>query len=367
MTPEGKKFTAFVIGVLPFVLATLVAGSPPPLRPSVLFPVARPAVRAAHAVHAQENMQCSECHDAAGNSIRAKDRLIPAMAICAPCHESEVGDGKTWQADCGYCHIRQDAGFLAKGAYATPRIRFSHKAHGEQSCESCHGASGDSGFEQISMKRCYGCHRSGKRNLTSCRTCHLVEADGRMKTLFNDEALIPPAWLRGPSHGVGWVGNHARPAGRDSSFCANCHREAECTNCHNGKAKNKQIHPSDWVNTHGVHSSMDSPRCMSCHRTQGFCLSCHRRSGVAPDAPTSKRGKKPSRFHGNATPEKICRRARTNITACASCHSESSCISCHAAINPHPAGFSRNCKPLARKSSRACAKCHRGNVEKRCQ
>ena len=246
-------------------------------------------------------------------------------------------------------------------------IRFPHDVHESQPCESCHPKDEPGDLDKMSMKTCYACHLKHNRNIATCRTCHVVQPDGRMKTRFNDFLMLPPVWLKGPTHGIGWAGNHASAAGADSRFCANCHREIECSNCHSGRLRQKKIHPADWLNSHGNNATMDNPRCMGCHRTQSFCISCHRRAGVAPDAPTSRRGDRPSRYHGNASPEKICRRARTNIASCASCHSEQSCTTCHAMINPHPAGFARRCKLLAQKNRRACAKCHFDNVEKRCR
>ena len=246
-------------------------------------------------------------------------------------------------------------------------IRFTHDIHETQTCEACHPKDGKGSLDSISMKTCYGCHQKKQQRLTRCRTCHPVTPDGRMKTRFDDVVLTPPVWLKGPSHGIEWAGTHAVMAGADSRFCANCHRETYCSDCHSGRIRPKKVHPGDWLNIHGKNSTMDNPRCMGCHRAQSFCLSCHRRSGVAPDAPTNRRGARPSRFHGNASPEKICRRARTNIASCASCHSEQSCTTCHTAINPHPVGFSRRCGVLARKNRRACAKCHRNNAEDRCK
>ncbi|MBN2716199.1 MAG: hypothetical protein JXX14_10120 [Deltaproteobacteria bacterium] len=253
-----------------------------------------------------------------------------------------------------------------KGARALG-IRFNHDVHQTQPCQSCHPKDTAGRLDDMAMKDCYPCHQKQKRTLSACRTCHLVYPDGRMKTRIRDLVLIPPDWLKGPTHGMDWTGNHARIAGSDSRFCANCHRETDCSDCHAGRRRQKNIHPADWLNAHGQNATMDNPRCMGCHRSQSACLSCHRRAGVAPDSPGNRRGARPARYHGNASPEKICRRARTNIAACASCHSEQSCTTCHTAINPHPVGFSRRCRTLAQKNRRACAKCHTDDVAQRCK
>ncbi len=245
-------------------------------------------------------------------------------------------------------------------------FRFAHEAHRAVACADCHGKE-PGPDDHFSMKPCYACHLREAARLGNCRVCHRVSPDGRMVDASGNPPPGPPDFIKGPTHGTGWEGNHARVAGGDSGFCANCHRETFCTDCHTGKRRPRNVHPGDWMSTHGVHSGMDNPRCMGCHRTQSFCITCHRRAGVAPDAPTDVRAPHPGNFHQNASPAQICRRARTDIAACASCHSEASCISCHARVNPHPAGFARRCRPLARQNRRACVKCHDGNPEQLCR
>lgn len=334
-----------------------------------LIPSAVPAVRAAHQVHAKHNIDCAKCHQKVNESTRSNDVNTPKMSACESCHDAAKKSDQSWTSQCAYCHLRNGEYFLAQGHHPAPNINFSHRAHKSLGCQQCHQWSKDGTLKPYSMKRCLTCHQSNKnkRRLSSCRVCHHVHPNGIMKTRFKDKLLLPPVWMAGKTHGVDWTGNHAKTAGRDSGFCANCHRESQCQQCHAGRMKPTNIHPSDWLSIHGTHSTIDNPRCMSCHKTQGFCLSCHRRAGVAPDAPVSKRSSRPAKFHRGTTPAKICKRARTNIAACASCHSESSCISCHRAINPHPVGFGRRCKKLAKHNRRACAKCHNGNVEQLCR
>ncbi len=262
---------------------------------------------------------------------------------------------------------------MIRGDYPRPSIRFSHKAHKLAACATCHRAAGSQqarkgGRDVVGMKTCYACHAKKGKRLTECRTCHLVHQDGRMVTGFGDAMLTPPSWLKGPNHGAEWIGTHAPMAGADSQFCASCHRETECQDCHTGRLRVKNVHPGDWIAAHGVSTRMDNPRCTGCHRSQSFCITCHRRSGVAPDSPTGVRPPGTGSFHKGKDPAKICRRARRDIAACVACHSESSCIRCHGTINPHPPGFSRRCKPLARKNQKACVKCHDSNsIWLRCQ
>ncbi|MBN2801967.1 MAG: hypothetical protein JXR91_02615 [Deltaproteobacteria bacterium] len=255
----------------------------------------------------------------------------------------------------------------AKGSF---EFKFSHENHSKVNCRVCHQKKENSTEvnDQFSMKVCYGCHFAKKASLAKCSTCHYESSDHKVvNNLKEKKKLFPPDFLKGPTHKTGWEGRHSRIAGADSGFCANCHTNKFCQDCHTGKLNGRKVHPGDWLSTHGTETRLDNPSCMGCHRSQTFCIECHRRSGFAPDSPTSKRGKRPGSFHKNASPAQICRRAKTDILACASCHSESSCITCHARINPHPSYFSRNCKKLAVKNERACKKCHSGNIKERCK
>jgi hypothetical protein len=297
------------------------------------------------------------------------------MERCAPCHEAarDVTAATPVTDACRPCHEGLAAGERPLPAiYPRPNLRFPHAAHRQVDCGACHpraaqGLDAGDARDVMGMRVCYGCHEREARASAECRSCHLVHADGRMVTGIGSSLLTPPAWLKGPSHGPTWSQSHASQAGADSRFCAACHRETFCQGCHSGRLRPRDAHPGDWIAVHGVTTRIDNPRCRSCHRKQSFCITCHRRQGVAPDSPARVRPPGSGRFHGSMSVEQICRRARHDITACASCHSEGSCISCHSAIKPHPAGWDKRCKPLVRRNARACAKCHQGDVSHRCR
>jgi hypothetical protein len=340
-----------------------------------LLPRAEPVLRDVHASHPAGNPPCATCHPKASGSSWASERLAPAMADCAPCHPAVKGATalSPVTAACRTCH----AAFAADGAplpspHPRPNIRFSHRAHAPQPCAACHpdaaaGRRSEDGFDAVGMRTCFACHAARGRRLSECRTCHLVRADGRMVTLVNGELLTPPDWLLGPSHGASWNGTHAAAAGARSELCAQCHDDAFCTRCHGGALRPRDVHPGDWLAAHGASTRLDNPHCRSCHRSQSFCLDCHRRSGVAIDSPEGARPEGTASPHGDASPAQICRRAKYDIQACVSCHSERSCVTCHASIDPHPAGFQKRCKALARRNQRACEKCHSDGVWRRCE
>jgi hypothetical protein len=340
-----------------------------------LLPESAPSIRDAHAAHPPGKPACAACHPKAASSGWASDRLAPTMDACAACHPEAAGATATSRVTdaCRRCHTEFGAdGAPLPGDVPRPNIRFSHRAHVKMGCAACHpaaaaGRRAAEGPDVVGMRTCYACHAETDRTLAECRTCHLVHPDGRMITQFGDELLTPPGWLKGETHGADWRGNHAVLAGADSGYCAECHQESFCRGCHAGRIRPRDVHPGDWLSAHGVSTRMDNPRCRTCHRSQSFCIGCHRRAGVAPDSPPNARAQGAEPYHRGVSPEQICRRARYDIEACVSCHSESSCVTCHATINPHPAGFSHRCKPLARRNQRACVKCHSDSVWLRCE
>ncbi|MDJ0764216.1 MAG: hypothetical protein QNJ97_14635 [Myxococcota bacterium] len=341
----------------------------------VLLPAARPAVFDTHArCQAVQTQSCAVCHPKAAGSRWASERLVPPMERCAPCHATvrDVTVSTPVTEACRKCHSRLKQGNRPiRGDYPRPNIRFSHAAHAKSTpCKSCHplaasGQASNGAWDIPPMRHCYECHRLSQAPL-ACTTCHLADRDGRMVTDYREKRLIPPDWLKGPTHGASWVGRHATTAGADSSFCASCHRESFCRDCHTGRLRPRNVHPSDWLSLHGVSTRLDNPRCRGCHRKQSFCLTCHRRSGVAPDSPANARPAGLGRYHRNMQNTELMQRARRDITTCVSCHSESSCIACHAIQKPHPPRFRRKCRALAARNRRACAKCHTDEAWKRC-
>lgn len=338
----------------------------------ILIPRIRPEVSTVHQKCPAAERGCVTCHQNALTSRWASDRLVPTMEACEACHPAARNASPVSELTpaCATCHGPRKPGEKpVRGEYPRPNIRFSHNAHRHQAtCARCHpGAAAGQPVtprpDVVGMKECFECHRE-----SACRTCHLTTADGRMYTDYGDERLTPPDWLRGPSHGVEWAGTHARAAGADSKYCASCHQDRFCRDCHTGKRRPRNIHPGDWLNNHGVTSRLDSPSCKGCHRKQSFCLGCHRRSGVAPDSPPGSRlqgGRHP--YHQGMDTPVLMRRAKRDVTTCVSCHNERSCVSCHIRYNPHPANFTRKCRALAAKNRRTCAKCHTNNPARFCK
>jgi len=370
-----RNFFIFVV-LSALLVSGMVVGSDPGRPSPVLLPRGNPVVFGAHEGCAAMTKGCAVCHGKAAASRWASERLVPMMEDCAPCHGAakDVRIGTPVTMECRVCHSRLAPGTRPiRGDYPRPNVRFSHAAHkGTVSCANCHPRSAGRlprgpVADVPTMERCYRCHER-RPGAAACRTCHIVHKDGRLFLDLEGERLPPPAWLKGPSHGPRWVERHAPAAGADSRYCASCHRESFCQDCHTGKLRPRDVHPGDWMTAHGVSTRLDNPRCRGCHRKQSFCITCHRRTGVAPDSPARAAVRGGSgRYHREMETNQLMRRARRDVTSCVSCHSEGSCLTCHTTVKPHPPGFKRKCKPLANRNRRACAKCHRDDAWRRCQ
>jgi Cytochrome c7 and related cytochrome c len=365
--------------------------------------------------------------EAACRSCHAVDRTQPTRAApagkgaarCDACHvgggdgdDGAGGAGGGWMPAAGQAEP-------PRVRLATPNLKFNHQQHAARGigCEVCHAGVATRGAATRAdlplMAVCLSCHtgkvdRRGKdgdgppQATSRCGACHLTEADGRLKVALASAAtaatglpgatgpLVPSGSLRGlDAHGPTFRRDHAQ-AGREESYCLGCHRRSECMDCHGGVVRPPDIHPSDYVSLHGNDARRNTPDCGSCHRNQTFCVGCHQRTGVAPDPEGGLPGQKPQNpfgtgtglkhFHppgwvrdssggviGAPTSSSHSLAAKRNIRACASCHREESCLTCHSAdptrsigVSPHGPHFgaTARCKFMAARNKRACLKCH---------
>ncbi len=359
-----------------------------------IFPPQTLTIRFNHKKHVQDlKMSCKSSHGAAYQSAAASDRLLPEPTkTCDACHDVSHADlhrvvaGTEENGQCTYCHLGEGAGVggrVARFVMPSPNLRFNHKKHLDRNigCAQCHGRVEELELatrEQLPrMAGCFGCHAlpvpARGEAKGECTTCHLTEPSGKMVQEFATGQLLPPDWLHMSGHTPDWIERHKSVAGSDSKYCASCHSEEDCAECHDGRVRNRKVHPNDWITMHQAAARLDNPRCTSCHQETQFCGDCHRRVGVARDGPA---GNRPTgaRFHPppsvwtNAprTGEHHAWEAQRNLNACVSCHAERDCATCHATkgiaggggVSPHPAGFAKSCgQPLSR-NPRPCMVCH---------
>lgn len=366
-------------------------------------------IRFSHNIHVEgEELECTDCHGSVTNSVRSSDVNLPEESTCFDCHEPndamEDPDEADPPAECSTCHPGYVADFpdgtedftethLARLAPPTPEIpaphlKFNHKTHLDKGvqCSTCHGDVGKLDLAtrdnaMPTMGTCLSCH-DGKQAPAECRTCHVTTPDGRIDTMSAGEPLKPAGWYMADAHDDDWLRTHKHTARQDDGYCNNCHLPKDCMDCHNGVSKPLKIHPNNWILTHPVAARKGNPSCTSCHKQQTFCVNCHQQTRVAWEpvvggVPTGKqdlvsRGVKYhpdgwASFPPNITPQHHRFQAQRNINACAGCHTEETCLTCHnpgvygaAAINPHPPGYGGSglCRRQLQRNHRACVKCH---------
>jgi hypothetical protein len=390
-------------GPIPQALLPPGSDSPDEGPSAAIFPPQRITIRFNHKWHSQTvGVQCTTCH-AARDSDSAKDRLFPTPTTCDGCHGTDhsnldaVLPGSATRGQCAFCHLGyapSDGNHVAQVDVPRPNLNFTHKKHLGQGikCAQCHGDVSQLELatrDQLPrMAGCFGCHQSSDASRhaakSACTTCHLRElgegehvaaetlqsTGGRMRTVFATGVLKPPQWLHDSQHTPDWIQRHREVAAADSQFCANCHTEDYCTNCHDGRVRPRSIHPADYISMHPVEARMATQRCTSCHQEQSFCLTCHMRLGITMSGPSGV--KESGRFHPPKStwsevpvgPGHHAFEAERNLNACVSCHTERDCVACHGGagigggFNPHNAGFMARCSTQFRRNPRPCLVCH---------
>jgi hypothetical protein len=358
-----------------------------------IFPPQQMTLRFNHAKHVSKEIgaTCKTCHSAAYRSMSTADALVPSGVACDACHSTDhadiahvkAGDDATGQ--CEFCHLGRkpsDGNAVAQLQLPRANLLFSHKAHVDRNigCPQCHGAVDELELatrDQLPrMRGCFHCHQmpdaaSRGDAQSACDTCHLKGDRGTtIKTMFASGTMSPPRWLHNAEHTPDFIERHKSVAADDSGFCANCHKEDFCTDCHDGRVRPRTVHPNDYLNMHAIEARMATQKCASCHRDQSFCLDCHMRVGVAESSPPN--AKDSGRFHPPKSvwsdPPRTAKHhsfeAERNLNACVSCHIERDCVVCHGALgvgggfDPHKNGFLGGCATQFRRNPRPCFVCH---------
>jgi len=362
---------------------------------SIIFPDQSLPLRFSHEIHTSF-MECRDCHAEAYSSVRSRDVNLPKEASCFDCHDAEKaarGETVDIPASCDTCHpgykpewlpgadfsdTKQVKVFPAPIIIPEPQIKFNHRVHVDRGigCQACHQSMGSIELATRDnalplMETCIGCH-DGKAASDACKTCHITTPDGRVDWRLPGGKLIPEGWYFMDAHDEDWVYSHKDVSSLGDQKCMSCHTQKECLDCHNGVQKPLKVHPNNWIVQHSMAAKRNEPECSSCHRSQTFCVDCHQATKVAYDAPN--RPANGLSFHpegwaefGQRGPNHHSFEAQRNIRACASCHTEASCIACHSTsgvggvnVNPHPPGWdnSEACVRMRDKNERVCYKCH---------
>ncbi len=360
----------------------------------LLFPDQQIPLRFSHQVH-MGLLECKDCHASVYGSVRARDVNLPPEATCLDCHDAAAaaaGARVDPPASCDTCHPGYVPEWLPGADFHNtsavreppppvvipePHIVFNHRVHVERgvTCETCHGnmnlvdlATRENALPV--METCIGCH-DGKKAEDACRTCHTTTPDGRIRWDLPDGKLMPAGHYFMDAHDEDWLYSHRAVSTLGDPKCESCHTQKYCLDCHNGVQKPLKVHPNNWIVQHAIPARRNEPDCASCHRSQTYCVDCHTATRVTAYT-RDRAGGRPS-FHpegwvefGRRSMNHHAFEAQRNIRACASCHTEASCIACHATagiganINPHPPGWanSEHCVRMRDKNERVCYKCH---------
>lgn len=129
-----------------------------------------------HKIHAENGLECSECHPYY-KEHQSSGR--PHLETCASCHEEPLGESKEEKKLLEYLKSGKEIEW--NRLYRIPEdVFFSHKRHvilGNIECKVCHGDIGKSSKPQSkplpqTMNKCIKCHEERKVS-TDCIACHM--------------------------------------------------------------------------------------------------------------------------------------------------------------------------------------------------
>jgi len=246
-----------------------------------------------HRKHLDTGLYCPACHSNVETSAASTDNNIPALDMCGSCHDPIP--------------------VVALRVSLEREVIFSHSGHLQDAaaCTLCHSLAGedaDARMQLPSMATCISCHQS-REQTEECSGCH---------TKLGSPELLPK------SHTRIWIQTHGDDARLDEDYCANCHDQAFCQDCHQGDDIVPRPHRRNWIHTHSVGARKGIWDCGDCHEVVSDfeCVSCHQ----SPQGrPVSHRRGGWLRRHEDE--------AEMNIAACATCHlnmgSDPLCLLCH--------------------------------------
>jgi hypothetical protein len=302
---------------------------------------------------------CLGCHGGAQDPDRS---LWPNSSDCAVCHDGSVEKRVEW---------------TPPDAPRPSNLRFTHFRHAEQlsrargsdsvlRCSACHTEAGADPMrvQPAVVARCLDCHGITVAHLgapdTACATCHLPLVQAVNLTREHIKRFpVPDSHREADFKSKG----HGRLARADrvpvAASCATCHAREFCTECHVNApevpaiqalapdprslaAEAKLEAPPDHTDTrflqrHGGQARAAPARCSVCH-TQESCLTCHAGSPASVQAipaagPDRGRGAELHRMrptsHGQDFSKAHAGAASARPQSCSGCHARSECLTCH--------------------------------------
>lgn len=263
-----------------------------------------------HEFHLTEaEIACDACHQNANTSKSADDKLVPAMEICAECHDVKAKE------QCVTCHLTPDQVKPIDGTHPNYDV-FSHKRHTEKGieCQVCHAlieksTQWDSDRKTLPpMTTCVDCHRKESQTL-DCAACHQGKHPQPGDHTFTE-----------------WTRTHGLEAAFNPEYYQQYFELGYCENCHQGLNLKGEVHQPEWLFVHGDEAAAGGD-CLVCHEDRQHCSACHRAMIPVPHPMGD-----PSFANPESGGEHI-GEAEAFFEACLSCHDLGSasptCTRCH--------------------------------------
>lgn len=313
-------------------------------------------------------------HEARGFIAAHAPGSPAAAATCATCHARE---------SCARCHLNVAALPVAAALARDQRVAEITRGlapawpvpdtHQREDFVQAHGASA-----AAPGATCANCHAR-----SSCATCHTGPGARKVIQSLSEPSSAPRGvQLRRPvadargragstvavariaadtlpqvvrPHPRNFVEAHRTVASAGQQTCEGCHTQRFCSDCHAGESR-RAFHPPNFSAGHAASTYARDRECASCHNTEVFCRACHQASGL------QAAGRNAATYH-NAQPQWLLqhgRAARLELASCTTCHTQATCMRCHATtgwgVNPHGRDFDAD--RLGRKAMAMCARCH---------
>ena len=320
-----------------------------------------------HGQHRKVFPTCQGCHRGAQDSTKT---MWPTVDDCANCHDGTVERRVDWRPPPG----------------RTPsNLRFNHVGHAAEArerfptdsvrCASCHIERGGAwmAVRRPIVGQCFECHGIKTAHLaapdSACGTCHMTLAEAKALPRERIGRFPEPPSHREP----GFIERHGKLASSPAveaqgsgvaRSCATCHAREFCTACHVNAPevpaiqalapddRSLALHAEleapaghsapDFLMHHGREARRQSAECATCH-TQESCLTCHaaqpgvvtaiHASGPGRGPGPSLKRKRPA-FHGDDFTDAHARLASAAPKSCNACHARADCLECH---RPDPA------------------------------
>ncbi len=297
--------------------------------------------------HTKLNLSCKTCHTC---EVPTKDE--PCLVLCPREKIATV-----YQAP-------EETPELIVMDQLTDRygpVYFSHKIHAQMSvmsggCENCHHHNTSGPIlkcqschepgrkrDDVSLpdlkgafhRQCMDCHREWSHE-TGCNTCHELRSgdktgsakDKKMYAGKSHPTLNEPTSLMYETNsdkGKLVTFYHDEHTKKFGLTCVTCHKQENCTKCHDAANKSKQ--PIKRVIPVNASFEEQHSRCIACHDKNQACGDCHSDTKLGPFDHAKKTGWALGKYH-----ERL---------SCAKCHGtkqpfkkvDSQCIRCHTGWN----------------------------------